>query len=210
MKIKKGLPFLLTIALAGCVPVMSLHPLYDDKTLVFEEKLLGTFVDDDDATWDFARAEDPNTYTLTYIKAEEQKVLKGLFVVRIAKLDSRLFLDVYPKEPPWADEASRRKTKWFYNSVFMIPAHTFIKIEAIEPKLELYFADTDDLKKLLKKNPDAVKHEIVDDSPVLTGSTKMLQSFVIKYANDDQLFTRQSTLTRKVTEPAPDANEKPI
>ena len=210
MKIKKGLPLFLTIALAGCVPVMSLHPLYEDKNIIFEEKILGTFTENENTTWDFARAEDPNTYVLTYSTFKDQKVLKGLFVVHLVKLEGRLFLDVYPKEPPWADEEGLEKTKWFYNSVFMVTGHTFIKIETIEPQLKLQLTDGDELEKLLTKNPDAVKHEIVDGSPILTGSTQQLQSFVLKYIHDNRLFPNEITLTRKVSEPAPDANEKPI
>ena len=47
MKIKKLLPFTLAFIIAGCVPVLSLHPLYDDKHLVFDGKLLGTFKQND-------------------------------------------------------------------------------------------------------------------------------------------------------------------
>jgi len=45
MKTKKLLFYSLAALLGGCVPVMSLHPLYTEKDVLFEEKLLGRWVD---------------------------------------------------------------------------------------------------------------------------------------------------------------------
>lgn len=45
MKGKKLLFYSLAAILGGCVPVMSLHPLYTEKDVLFEEKLLGSWVD---------------------------------------------------------------------------------------------------------------------------------------------------------------------
>jgi hypothetical protein len=53
------------------------------------------------------------------------------------------------------------------------------------------------MKDLLKENPNAVKHTSVSDRIVITGSTKELQEFVLKYADDKRLFTDQVTLSRK-------------
>ena len=41
MKTRKLLPFILAVALAGCIP--SLHPLFTEDDLIFEPKLLGTW-----------------------------------------------------------------------------------------------------------------------------------------------------------------------
>ena len=56
MKVKKFLFYLLAALLGGCVPVMSLHSLYTEENVVFEEKLLGTWVDDPNSPetiWEF-------------------------------------------------------------------------------------------------------------------------------------------------------------
>ena len=42
MNTRKALFCILALLLGGCLPVMSLHPLYTDDDLVFEEKLLGS------------------------------------------------------------------------------------------------------------------------------------------------------------------------
>ena len=56
MKVKKLLFYLLAGLFGGCLPVMSLHPLFTEETIVFEEKLLGIWVDDPndpETTWEF-------------------------------------------------------------------------------------------------------------------------------------------------------------
>ncbi len=215
MKIKKLLPFTLAFIIAGCVPVLSLHPLYDDKHLVFDGKLLGTFKqNDEDAntniTWEFSRAAEPNTYSLIYsaVSRDEPNVLKGWFEVHLVKLDGHFFMDVYPKEGPWGngdDELS--KTKWPWNAFFLMRVHTFIKVEILESELKIHLTDDDNFKKFMIENPNAVKYELVDDKPVLTASTKQLQSFVLKYADDDRLFSGEKILARKTSKPVRDVNE---
>jgi hypothetical protein len=53
------------------------------------------------------------------------------------------------------------------------------------------------MAELLKENPSAVEHTSVGDRLVLTGSTKELQAFVLKYADDERLFTDEVALSRK-------------
>ena len=211
MKTKKFLFYVLAALLGGCIPVMSLHPLFTEETLVFEEKLLGTWVDDSNNIWEF---KDPNEqekiYKLIFVDNEGQK---GSFDARLTKLENKLFLDVYPSEPPW-DEEDPSKVEWSFNTLFFMPVHTFIKINGIEPELKLQLTDDDELKKLLKENPNAVEHTSTKDKFVLTASTEELQAFVVKYADDSRVFTAEVVLARKKPKspqasPEKDPNEAP-
>jgi hypothetical protein len=198
MNIRKLFFYLLAGILGGCIPVMSLHPLCTEKDIAFDEKLLGTWVDDsNETTWQFTDTNKPEkAYKLIFIDKEGQK---GSFIALLLKLENRLFLDVYPDEKP-CDEKDPNKVEWLYNALFLIPAHTFIKINAVEPQLKLQLTDDEELKKLLEKDPNAVEHTLVyEDKLVLTASTKELQAFVLKYAGDSRLFTKESVLTRKKT-----------
>ena len=211
MKTKKFLFYVLAALLGGCIPVMSLHPLFTEETLVFEEKLLGTWVDDSNNIWEFKNPnEQEKSYKLIFVDNEGQK---GSFDARLTKLENKLFLDVYPSEPPW-DEEDPNKVEWPYNTFFFMPVHTFIKINGIEPELKLQLTDDDELKKLLKEDPNAVEHTSTEDKFVLTASTKELQAFVVKYADDSRVFTAEGALNRKKTkspQPSPekDPNEVP-
>jgi len=208
MKTKKLLPYTLAFIIAGCIPVWSLHPLYDDKHLVFDEKLLGVF-EANDTSWEFAHSNDPNAYQLTYTTAskDDPNILKGFFDVHLVKLDNNFFLDVYPKEAPWGDNEGLNLIKWPMNSFLLMPVHTFIKVEIFESKLKIRLTEDDTFKKLLKADPNAVKYELVDDKPVLTASTQQLQSFVIKFADSNQFFSDEQILMRKTSKTANDVNE---
>jgi hypothetical protein len=229
MKTKKLTFYLLAGILSGCLPVMSLHPLFTEKDLAFDEKLLGTWVNDPNSkkppdTWDFKRADaNENAYKFTFTDNEGKK---GLFVAHLVKLENRLFLDVYPSEPPW-DEKDPNKVEWTYNTLFYIPAHTFIKINSIEPQLKMQVTDDEKMEELLKADPNAVKHVLLApepydkplehvlapepyDKPVLTASTEQLQAFVLKYADDSRVFTEEGILNRKKTkEPQESVKQKP-
>jgi hypothetical protein len=168
-------------------------------------------VDDSNNIWEF---KDPNEqekiYKLIFVDNEGQK---GSFDARLTKLENKLFLDVYPSEPPW-DEEDPNKVEWPFNTLFFMPVHTFIKINGIEPELKLQLTDDDELKKLLKENPNAVEHTSTEDKFVLTASTKELQAFVVKYADDSRVFTAEVVLSRKKTKspqasPEKDPNEVP-
>lgn len=208
---KKLAFYLLAALLAGCVPVVSLHPLFTTDDLVFDEKLVGTWVDDPNhskTTWEFSRLgesakENPllepwkdeiaKFYRLSLADEEGRK---GSFAACLVKLGDRRFLDVFPDRFP-SDESDIEKMKLVYNGFFFQPVHTFIRVDALGEKLVLRITDDDQFEELVQAEPNAVRHEVVDDRPILTAPTEALQAFVAKYAGDERLFPTDITLTRK-------------
>lgn len=197
MKTKKLLFYTIAVILGGCVPVISLHPLYTEKDVVMDKKLYGIWTDDPNSpktTWEFKTIDEPkNAYKLIFTDEEGKK---GSFVTHMVKLQDRLFLDIFPSELPWEPE-DPNKMDWPYNSLFLIPAHTFLKVDSIEPQLKLRLMMESNMKELLNENPDAVEHTFVGDRLILTGSSKKLQAFVLKYGDDKRVFTDQVILSRK-------------
>jgi hypothetical protein len=197
MKTKKILIYMLAVIVSGCVPVISLHPLYTEKDVVLDKKLYGTWIDNSDdtkTTWEFKSIDEPeNAYNLIFTDEEGKK---GSFVAHLVKLQDKLFLDIFPSELPW-DPEDPNKMDWPYNSLFLIPAHTFVKVDSIEPQLKLRLTLESKMEELLKENPGVVEHTSVGDRTVLTESTKKLQAFVLKYADDERVFTDQVILSRK-------------
>ena len=104
MKAKKLACYLLAILPAGCVPVVSLHPLFTRENLVFEEKLVGTWVkdpNDPEVTWAFSRLEESaakgpleswrEDITKFYrLDITDQDGRKGSFAACLVKLGDRL------------------------------------------------------------------------------------------------------------------------
>jgi len=206
---RKFLPCCVVVLLAGCVPVFSLHPLYTRETITFEEKLLGTWVNDAEEstmTWQFARLElsadehlggelrdqDQKGYQMSVSDKEGRR---GSFLACLVKLQDRLFLDIMPDRYP-SGEADSKGAKLAYNADFFLPVHTFLRVTSIGDPLKIRLTNGDEFKKLLKAEPKTVKHEVVDDRPILTASTEELQAFMVKYADDNRLFTDEVPFQR--------------
>ncbi len=189
--------YLLAVLLGGCVPVMSLNPLYEQENIIFDQKLVGVWMDDvnnPEVIWDFNRPDpNKNKYKLVYIDKENKK---GIFKVHLVKLKGRLFLDVFPDSFPSGKEDAE-DMDLPYNSFFFAPTHTFMKVNSIEPYLNIQVTDDDDLEKLLKEDPNAIEYVDLESRwLVLTSSTKEIQAFVLKYADDKRLFTDEVKLIR--------------
>ena len=183
-KMKKIAFYLLAALMGGCVP--SLYPLYTEKELVFEEKLLGAWANNE-SKWEFEKSGKPNSYNLTITDDEG----KGGFAAHLVKLDEMLFLDLFPGE-------AEIKANDLYK-IHLLPAHTFMKVEQIQPTLKMRMMDPETMKKMLKNDPNLLKHEIeaVKESIVLTASTQELQEFMKKHANDEGLFGEVAELKRQ-------------
>ena len=217
MNAKKFFFYLLAVLLGGCFPVVSLHPLFTEKDVVFDEKLLGTWVQEGSmgtirkflgreepkeptgTIWEFTRADaNENAYRLIYSDKEEGR--KGSFIAHLVKLKDKLFLDAFPDDSLPYEPRDPNEKGWAYNSLFLLPTHTFIKVDAIGPQLILRLTDDEKFKKLLGEDPNAViKHTLLDDKPILTASTEELQAFVLKYASDPRVFMDAMVLSRKKT-----------
>lgn len=182
MGTKKAAFYLLAVMLGGCV-LSSLHPLYTDEELIFEEKLIGKWSDEHNI-WEF-RAGEPNTYQMRVFDGKE-----GRFVAHLVKLEDMLFLDIFPDEPCLEQDND------FYK-LHILPTHTFMKVDQIGPKLQLRAMDYDKVSKMLQEDPNLLKHEVIEDRIVLTASTEQLQEFIVEYANEEGVFADATELTRR-------------
>jgi len=210
MRAKNILFYGLAALLGGCIPVLSLQPLFTKETLVFEEQLLGVWADDandPDSTWRFARVEQAAAERLPdVLKADYEKVYRlrirdeenhtGSFIAALVKLNGKLFLDVFPDTFPSGQEDVEEMEK-FYNAFFFVRGHTFIKVDAIGPELKMRLTNDDKLQELIDDEPHAVPSAAADDRIILTASTEDLQAFVVKYGDDERVFADEVILKRQ-------------
>ncbi|MGC8743695.1 MAG: hypothetical protein ACP5T0_07445 [Verrucomicrobiia bacterium] len=179
---KRTIHFLgLIIALlfiTGCL-VRSINPLYTEKNLIFDEKLLGEWKVKLDV-WKFSKQ--GNGYLLTQIDNEGKK---AEFEVHLLKLGKYRFLDFYLKE---FDKDLGKKLNSF-GLLHLIPAHSFMRVESIEKdetKLRVFSLDW--LKKTVEQNPNIIPHILVHDKDypdvILTAETSKLQDFVLNNVED--------------------------
>lgn len=190
-KLRRSLVTLCTfIILAGCVP--SWNPLYTEKDLVSDERLVGTWKDEDNKeTWVFKKSED-KAYQLTHTD-EGGKI--GKFEARLLKLEGRTYLDLYVT-------ALGGKGLEECNGLaqaMVVPAHLFLRVDEIGDALKMAGVNPTWLKELLEKNPKAIAHRKVDDNWILAAETKDLQAFVSKYAEGEALFGGPFALKRQAS-----------
>ena len=177
IKIMAGLALLTVVA--GCV-VTSVYPWYTAKDLLFDPALIGTWaeVGSTNATnehWRFEKLEG-QAYKLTV----QDKEKRTEFDARLFQLKGRLFLDACPRERP-------------DNS---LPLHHLLKVTRSEPVLQLNMLSYDWLKKLIEKDPKAVRHIVVpkkigesgEGDLVLTADTAALQKFILKHEKTKGAF----------------------
>lgn len=192
--------FMLLAALTfqGCIT--SLHPLYTDKDLTFDARLLGTWHSDGSGdTWklenlmekELAPYKDPkerkekeniksqfvnkNTYLLTY----KEKGKEAEFLLNLVRLDNELYIDLYP---------GSLKEKNELLEDHYLPVHSYAKIKINGNGFELSFFNSEQIYKLLNDNRIRIKHESFDYYKVITASTAELQKFVTKYADNKDIF----------------------
>ncbi|MGH9602014.1 MAG: hypothetical protein ACRD24_06450 [Terriglobales bacterium] len=152
--------------LSGCWTV-SLHPLFTDDTLTYDERLLGTWKNED-ATAVFTPAGD-GKYRIQYTENAKTSLLDA----RLVKLEEQRYLDV---DPPPQDDGD-------VADVHRVPAHSFWKVSWEGDALRLTLMDFDWLRELLEKDPKAISSARVDkDFILLTASTSELQQFVRSHA----------------------------
>jgi hypothetical protein len=172
MKTKKNIFYCVALLMAGCLP--SLHPLYNDKTLIFKEELIGKWMQDDGGFWQFKRAGDKE-YELRICDDQQGEI--GRFSAHLIEIKGLMFLDLFPDDKPLEDLDD------FYK-IHILPVHTFMKVDQINPNLRLRMIDYDEVKKMIENNPNIIKHEVVDDDRiVLTSSTEELQNFVVRHVD---------------------------
>lgn len=182
------------LLLSGCLPVATLHPAYTEETAVFEEKLLGTWLEEDYAKWQFVRIpDDQNNY---YLRLEDQEGKKGYFEAHLCKIDNSLILDVIPAAHP-CGEVDTEDMLLPYNAFFVQSLHTFLKIELADPNLKIAITDQDKFEKLLEDSPGSLEYTKTKDRLIITASSNHIQKFIAEHINDERLFTEPSTLQRQ-------------
>ena len=192
----------LTIGALSCV--WSLQPLFEEKDLVFEPGLVGTWTTaDHENTWIFGKAQNSNAYVLDYHQAEfdpdgsssDKKSVPGdtvRFQARLGRLGSRLFLDLFPEE---------KGNPWVHNDLFnwhLIRAHTICRVSLAKDELQLDWLDEDWLKEALKSGKITIAHAPAEDGLVVTAPTKELQQMVLKYAEDKDAFPPSEDVLQRV------------
>ena len=187
-----------TLLLSSCVP--SVNPLYTEKDLIFDPALLGTWGEDNGKeSWTFEKSGDKKYKLLQ--KDERDRVAE--FEVHLVKLKDQRFLDLYLIDPGAEEDWKVNQHAMF--GMIVRPAHMFMKVRQIEPKLQIGYLNPDWLQEFLEKNPKALRHEKSPPPPkggehrsiFLTAETKDLQKFILQHAGEAFSDENKEGLSRR-------------
>jgi len=172
------------LMLVGCV--RSLHPLYTDQDVIFDEAILGVWGEDDsNETWGLTRGGEKE-YRLVHTDEDGRK---GEFIAHLMNVGGQMFLDLYPVEP-------EPRQSGFYHD-HLLPVHTFVAVLQTEPALRISYLDPEWLQKFLERQPSAIRHAKVNDEILITASSKDLQKFLLACLKTEGAFSEPSELKRK-------------
>lgn len=181
------LPTLALLLAAVCLTacVTSLHPLYTNAELVEEPALVGLWADTSSKeTWSVSAAKD-RSYRAVVFDGEKT----AAYVVHLVRLGDSLFLDVYPDKSALSGLDA-------YGSNFL-PAHSFFRVLEVKPRLKIAAISDDWIKATGKMDAGAsLRHELVGNEVILTGSTEELQALLKQAVRDAKAFPSVDELVR--------------
>ena len=187
-RVMRKIPAIILFAIltlcSGCI-ILSLHPIYAEQDIVFEPGLIGQWSEDGSKeVWAFSKV-GTDSYALLHT---DDKGRQGRFSAHLAKIGGKLFLDLFPDDP------GPEENEWY--TYHLLPLHSFLQVVQIEPILQMRCPDLDWLERYIATNPDAIRHEKIDDEIILTASTKELQSFWLKHLDTEGAFGDPSDMRR--------------
>jgi hypothetical protein len=187
---RKAILFVILIGLmmSGCL-VSSLHPFYKMKDKIFDEALIGNWLDTDSAVWiiqpnkttDAFMA--PERIDSTYsIKYYEDKDALSYLQATLFVLNGQKYVDFYPD--PDEEHCDSEMT-----SIHHIPVHTLARMQFNKDTMMFFWFGEEWLNELFENNRVRIDHETISidsdyHSNILTAETDDLQKFILKYMND--------------------------
>jgi len=183
----------MAIALSSCL-VKSLHPFYTNKSIVFKQNMLGTFIDQDSSTWEFSQLSHHkgllhgDTGTLSYkVKYVSEDGDSSFLIATLFELKKNYYVDFFPFDT----NDDETLTDWH-----RIPVHSLARILIWGRNNATFFWYNEDwLNDLFEKNRIKISHEVIQTGVypsqkayILTASSAELQKFIRKYGEQQDIL----------------------
>lgn len=181
---------LMILFMSSCV-VFSFYPIYTQEDLFPNDYLLGEFLTEDSASWNFnfyykdkddIRITDSLKYKLK-IQENDSRKIDSEFDIHIIRIDDQLIADFYLTDY-W--HSGENEVAMF--DLHMLPVHTFAKITLFSDSIHLEWFDPDWLKEQIESGKVRIHHENNDETILLTARPKELKKFVKKNLHSNDAF----------------------
>jgi hypothetical protein len=187
-----ALCFALFVLVSGC-GIFSIHPLFHQKDLIVDTKLIGTWKEASDEHL-LIKIDTISDKMYEFTKIDGEDTIN--FEMGLLELNGQYFIDLFPSEKCGIlqGEDCDMMELLFKN---YIPIHTFMKIEISNGSFNLIQFDNERLIKLFHENKIRLAHEIPDKDDddayvVITASTDDLQKFIGRYGHEKEAFSDTS------------------
>jgi hypothetical protein len=166
---------------SGCL-VLSLHPVYDDTSIVYDEGLLGAWRNEEDRALVTIRPAEWRSYTITYQDATEEEALTGY----LTTIGGERFLDVAPQ---------RGRDR----GPFLVPAHGLFRLRQSGDTITVEALNYDWFSKILASRRPGLPPAAVDEreNVVVTVPTPRLRAWVLQHLKSPQAFGPPATFHRQ-------------
>jgi hypothetical protein len=197
---------LLLIFLSSCLT--TLHPIFTEKDLAYDPKLIGTWKTD--STGNKRRAVITNLSTESSIELpgnissikqkgylisyqREDGETTEQYIAFLARIGKHLYFDYYP-----ADKKEDRRIDEFFGA-HLVKMHTSYRVEILNNgSYELSQLDGSYVKSLIDEKKIRISHETdADDNITITASTKELQQYLLKYGDEPSAYRSEKTTFKK-------------
>lgn len=203
------------MTLESCT-IQSLHPIYDEESLIFKQELIGVWEDGEGGIYYLESTFQNKEKPLDNINLKQEGYLLKIYIkeggsswierrvdgdslnwikmrLHIVEIQETVFWNLFPQKN-YEDNVSGVLTE------NLLPVHIFGKVEIEDNELKIYSFKLEWLGDLFQKNQVRIPHENVitpnGSTVVLTASTKELQKFVVKYQNETKAFEEPLVLKR--------------
>ena len=195
----------LLIFLSGCLT--TLHPIFTEKDIVYDSKLIGTWNTESNGNKGVALITNLATessielpgkistikqkgYLISYLGVDGES---DRYIAFLAKIGKHLYFDYYP-----ADKKEDRKIDEFFGAHF-VKMHTSYRVDiSKDGSFELIQLDEGYVRKLIDEKKIRINYEKdADDNTVITASTSELQQYLLKYGDEPSAYRNEKTVFSK-------------
>jgi hypothetical protein len=193
---------LLLIFLSGCLT--TLHPIFTEKDLAYDPKLIGTWKTEDRRVVITNLATENSIELPGNISSIKQKgylisyqrdngEITERYIAFLARIGKHLYFDYFP-----ADKKEAREIDDFFGAHF-VKMHISYRVEiSKDGNYELSRLDEDYVKKLINEKKIRISYEKdADDNIVITAPTSELQQYIIKYGDEPAAYRSDKTILKK-------------
>jgi hypothetical protein len=177
--IKASVPFVAALLSAACL-VGSLHPVYDDETIVFDEMLIGNWANSESEVTVLVERGEWRSYHLAYT----DRFGTTRFTGHLARVGPARFLNVRPEDG-------------LERPAFLVVTNGMLQIE-IEPA-RIRVREPEYGAVLARLNANKLTLEAATDlkqNVVITAPTPTLRAWLLKALEDEDVWADWKTFTR--------------